>query len=231
MSDYFNKTINRLQHIPEVYPQYPPHTHIRIQYATKNTRQYATAPNTSPHLPPREPTYIQYVTGIHLYYGRTIDHTILPVLNELSSEQAQPTQNTKEKPQCFMEYVHTFMKAYIGYYTSDMILHIESDAAYLVSPKARRIVAGYFHLPDHPTITKHPKRNGAIFVECKTLRHVLSSAAKTEVAGIFHNARLGTPTRTLLHELHHLQPPTPTKSYNSTETGFIHDNIHQKCSK
>ena len=68
-----------------------------------------------------------------------------------------------------MDYVDTLPNLYIRYYASDKILHIDSDATYLVTPKARIRVAGYFCLSDHPTITKYPKLNSAIFVECKTL--------------------------------------------------------------
>ena len=230
MPDYVIKTLSRLQHTPKVSPRYSLHAHIPIQYATKNTRQYATATDTSPHLTPLEKTYIQSVTGIHLYYGHAIDHTIITALNELS-EQAQPTQNTKAKYQLLIEYVHTFPNAYTRYYTGDMILHIDRDDAYFVGLKECRRVAGYFHLSDHLIIAEHPKLNGAIFVERKTLRHVLSSAAKTEVAGIFHNARIGIPIRNLLHALQHPQPPTPIKIDNSIATGFIHNSIHQKRSK
>ena len=112
-----------------------------------------------------------------------------------------------------------------------MVLHIDSDAAYLVAPKARSRVAGYFHLSDHPNVTQHPKLNGAILVECKTLRHVVSSAEEAEVAGVYHNAGMALPIRHFLQCLHHPQPPTPIKTDNSTATGFIYDNIHQKRSK
>ena len=108
-----------------------------------------------------------------------------------------------------MDYVHTLLNTYIRYYVSDMILHIDSDAAYLVAPKTRSRVARYLHLSDHMNITEHPKLNGAIFVECKTLQHELSSASKTKVAGISHNSQLGIPIINLLHKLNHMKPPIP----------------------
>ena len=98
------------------------------------------------------------------------------------------------------------------YYTNDTIFHIDIYAAYLVAPNACNRVAGYLHLSDYPTITKPLKLNGAIFVECKTLRHVLSSAAKNEVTGVLQKARLGIPIGNLLHALHHPQLPTPIKN-------------------
>ena len=231
MPGYVKKTLLRLQYKQKVSPQYSPHRHIPIVYATKNTRQYATAPDTSPLLGPKDTKYIQSVTGSFLYYGRALDNTILPALNEIASEQSKPTQKTMDKAQQLMDYVATYPDTYIRFYASDMILNIDSDAAYLVAPKSRSRVAGYFHLASIPKIHEHPKLNGAVLVECKTLRHVVSSAAEAETGGIFHNAQVAIPIRTLLEILNHPQPPTPLKTDNATACGFIHDNIHQKRSK
>ena len=105
------------------------------------------------------------VTGSLLYYGRALDFTIIPALNEIASEKYQPTEKTKQKSQQLMDYVSTYPKAYIIYYASDMIHNIDSDAAYLIAPKSRTRVAGYYHLAGYPSITQHPKLNGAINVE------------------------------------------------------------------
>ena len=130
-----------------------------------------------------------------------------------------------------MDYLHIYPNDYLRYHASDMVLHIDSDAAYLVAPKARSRIAGYFYLSDHPNITKHPKLNGAVLVECKTLRHVVSSAAEAEVAGIFHNAGIAIHIRHFLKCLGHPQPPTPLKTDNSKATRFVYNNTHQKRSR
>ena len=78
MPGYVENTLSSLQHTPKRSPQYSPHAHIPIVYATKNTRQYATAPDTSPLLNPKETQYIQSVTGSSLYYDRVLDNTTLP---------------------------------------------------------------------------------------------------------------------------------------------------------
>ena len=137
----------------------------------------------------------------------------------------------KENAQRLMDYVHTYLNAYIRYYASNTILNIDSDASYLVTSKARSRVAGYYHLSADPQITKHPRLNGAIHVECKTLHHVLSSAVEAEVGDVFHNAQVTIPIKTLLQVLKYPQPPTPIKTDNSTAYGFIYNNIHQKRSK
>ena len=130
-----------------------------------------------------------------------------------------------------MDYAATYPNTFVRYKASDMVLNVDSDAAYLVAPKARSRIAGYFFLSSEPTTTQPAQLNGAILVECKTLRHVVASAAEAETAGVFHNAHTAIPLRTILTALHHPQPPTPLKTDNTTTTGFIHKNIHQKRSK
>jgi len=112
-----------------------------------------------------------------------------------------------------------------------MVLHVDSDAAYLVLPNAKSRVAGYFYLSDHPDKDISPTLNGAILVECKGIKHVLSSSAEAETAGLFHNAQIAIPIRYILDSIGHVQPATPLKTDNSTAHGFVHNNIHQKRSK
>ena len=47
-----------------------------------------------------------------------------------------------------MDYTHTYPNATIQYHASDMCLHIDSDAAYLVQTQAGSRVAGHFYLSD-----------------------------------------------------------------------------------
>ena len=43
-----------------------------------------------------------------------------------------------------MDYLSTYPNAF-RYYDSDKILHVDSDAAYLVAPKARSRIAGFYY--------------------------------------------------------------------------------------
>ena len=72
-----------------------------------------------------------------------------------------------------------------------MILHVDSDAAYLVAPKARSRVAGFFYCGDKYMTNTTPcsKLNGPVHIECKTLKHVVASAAEAEIGGLFHNCQ------------------------------------------
>ena len=112
-----------------------------------------------------------------------------------------------------------------------MILSIDSNAAYLVLPQAKSSIMGYFQLNSNLQHVEHPEVNGAILVECKALRHVVSLVAEAETTGVFYNTQVSIPIQYILQQFGHLQPPIYIKTDNSTVTGFVHNNIHQKKSK
>ena len=130
-----------------------------------------------------------------------------------------------------MDYANTYKDAYVRFYASDMHLMVDSDAAYLVLPKARSRIAGYFRLANTPTSPFQYKDNGAILIECHTLRDVVTSAAEAETKGVFQNAKLSLPIRHILIAMRHPQLPTPIATDNTTTTGFVHNNMVMKRSK
>ena len=227
MPEYIQKSLQRLQHTPPTSPQYSPQHHTPVTYGSTQP-QKATSLDTSPYLDPPSTKWIQSVVGTFLYYARCIDPTISTAINDISMTQSQPTQSTLQQCKRLMDYVATYPNAYIRYHASDMILNVESDAAYLVLPKARSRLAGLFNLGQHHP---SPPNNGPLLVECKTIKHVVSSAAEAETAALFHNAQTSIPIRRLLIALGHPQPPTPIKIDNSTAHGFVHNNIQQRRSK
>ena len=68
-------------------------------------------------------------------------------------------------------------------------------------------------------------------VECKLLKHVVSSAAEVETGGLFHNCQTAIMIRHILNALRHNQKPTPVKTDNSTAASFVNDLLKQKRSK
>ena len=79
------------------------------------------------------------MVGSLLYHARALDSSLLPALNSISSQQNAPTVKVKEKCVRLLDYVATYPNPILRFYASDMILKAESDAAYLVLPKARII--------------------------------------------------------------------------------------------
>ena len=108
-------------------------------------------------------------------------------------------------------------------------LHVDSDAAYLVAQHAKNRIAGYFQLnnKDYPS---NPSTflNGAILVECKTLRHVVASSAENETVAAFHNAQCALSIRYMLIQLGYPQPSTPFHIDNQTITNIIKNHYTKK---
>ena len=86
----------------------------------------------------------QNVTGKFLFYARAIDNTMLHALNDIAS--AKNSKETLAAVKYFLNYVASNPNARIKYRASDMILQLNSDAAYLVCPEARSRAGGYFFL-------------------------------------------------------------------------------------
>ena len=136
-----------------------------------------------------------------------------------------------------MDYMWTYPNATLRFYKSDMILYIDSDAAYLVLPKARSRIGGHFFLgklpPPPPALPSIHSTNAPILTVCKRLRNVVSSAAEAETGAAFFNSSEGIAIIRVLNILNHPQPPDgcPFKMDNAVTNGFIHSNIKQKRSK
>ena len=132
-----------------------------------------------------------------------------------------------------LDFIATFPDAVIWYVASDMCLWINSDTSFASIRNACSRVGRFFYLSPHPSnIPKHhdPPLNGPIFVLCRIMKIVLSSAAEAEYGGIFVNAKEGVPICTTLQELGHNQPKTgnPLKTDNSKAHGIVHNNVRQK---
>ena len=162
MSGYISHCINKFQHDPQTKPQHPPHHHTPIVYGKKGQVQYANEPDLTPKLNKNDTKKVQSITGSLLYHARAIDGTLLLALNDNASQQAQPTEYTMVKCKRLLDYVSTYPNVTIRYHASNIKFHIDSDAAYLVMPKARSRVAGFFNLGQPNIFMTQQQPNGAI---------------------------------------------------------------------
>jgi hypothetical protein len=135
MPGYLDKAMTRFNHKPPLKIQNSPHRHIDITYGAR--MQLVDEPVESPPLSNDDTKYIQAVLGTLLYYGRAVDPTILPALSSIATEQAKPTENTREKVKQLLDYCATQEDAIITYKASKMILCIHSDAGYANEKNAR----------------------------------------------------------------------------------------------
>ena len=186
-------------------------------------------PDTNPPLSAPNKTTVQQIIGCLLHYARALDNTMLIALNTTAQSQSNPAQHTAKLCQHLLDYCATYPNVGLRYHKNDMVLHIHSDALYLIAPYTKSRISGYFFLSSN---TRKPTtHNAPIHFECKNLRHVVTSSAECETAAIFHNAQTAIHIRNILQQLGHSQPPIPIIFDNSTTENFIKNNITQKRSK
>ena len=144
----------------------------------------------------------------------------------------QPKYAKKCNP--LMDYAATYPNMKLRYFTSNMILRVNSDAAYFVQPEAYSRIAGYYILSKHPPpvpIISQQALNALILIECKTLRSIVASTAEAEIGCLFHNVQMIIHIWRLLGAFGYPQPATPLKIDNSTSNVFVNKLLRQKKSK
>ena len=102
MPKLVKKTLDKLQHSPPTKPQHAPHDWIKPSFTSK---PQLTTNDQSPLLPKDQIPKIQSIAGSFLYYGRAVDPTILPTVNEIGISQAKPTTTTAAKCKKLCDYI------------------------------------------------------------------------------------------------------------------------------
>jgi hypothetical protein len=231
MPGYIMKALLRFCHMKPLKPQHAPSKWTEPNYGAK--QQYAEYDQTSPELSDDGLKRLQEVVGTLLFYCRAIDLTMHVALGTIAADQAEATELTMEAVVFLLNYCATHPDATLRYRRSGMILHVDSDASYLSEKKARSRVGGFFFLDDEEASRSDMSTppNGAIHVESKILRNVMSSAAEAEAGGLFHNCQVACGIRTTLAEMGWPQPPTVIECDNTTAEGIANDTVKPKRTK
>ena len=234
MPGYIPAARHKFQHKDPKKPQYSPHPWTKPTFGQRI--QWVKVDPNSPKLDKPGTLRVQSISGTFLYYARAVDPTMLVALNEIATHQSSPTQDTKNKCDQLLDYAATYPNAKIRYHASDMILMTDTDAAYLVLPKARsRVAANLFltrQMLDYAKGTPTP--NGPILTTCEALRNVVSSAAEAETGGSFKSAQHIIPIKRKLENVFgHPQPKDgcPLITDNLTSQGILTKLIKPRKSK
>ena len=113
-----------------------------------------------------------------------------------------------------LNYLATHSNTVLRYKASDMCLHIDTDAAYLVAPGAMSRIAVYFYLGAN-TLISSPQTSttkAPIRMLCKLLKHVVTSTGEAETGGFFVKYQHEIPIWYMLTALNHPQPPKIMKT-------------------
>ena len=89
---------------------------------------------------------LQETIGAIFHYARGTYGTMMTTIKELASVQSKGTESTKNAILKFLNYCATHNDENIRYYTSEMILHVHSDASSLSASRARSRVGGHLFL-------------------------------------------------------------------------------------
>jgi hypothetical protein len=224
MDEYVKAALSEFQHEKPKQHHYGPSKAERPDYGARI--QYVKEDTSAP-LPPDKIRYIQKVVGKFLFMGRALDNTMLHALNDIACAVTKGTEATLAATTYFLNYIASNPSPRIRYRASDMILYVESDAAYLVCPEARSRAGGYHYLG-----SKDGRQfNAPVFVQAKVIKNVMGSAAEAEVAALYLNAQEALPIRQSLIDMGHPQPATRMNTDNQTATGILNGTIKQKRSK
>jgi len=201
MDGYIEKALHQFQHKLPAQHHFAPSSHTVPAYGA---RVQLAKVDRSPPMTPTQTKYLEQVCGKFLYIARTLDDSTMHAINDLSSNKNTATQTTQKELIKLLNYCASNPNPTKMYRASDMILAVDSDAAYLVASKARSRAGGFFYL----TNKDGTLMNASIAVTASIMRVVLSSASEAELGALFLNARKALPLRTTLIELGHPQPPT-----------------------
>ena len=103
-------------------------------------------------------------------------------LNAITTAQAHATTTTMGDIVWLLNYVVTHLNATLHYHSSNMVLHVVSDASYICEERARSRSRGHFFLTDRlvdngdkpPTL---PTNNRAIHTLCHIIKTIMPSEA------------------------------------------------------
>ena len=127
---YIEKGILQFQHtLPKQ------HHHAPSRYTPPNygAKQQMTKIDNTPPMTPSQIKLLEKVTGKFLYIARALDDTMLHAVNELVTSKSDGIQETVADIAYFLDFCACNPNPVKLYRASDMILHIHSDAAYLVA--------------------------------------------------------------------------------------------------
>ena len=138
-----------IQHPKPKRSQYAPH--FCSVPANGKRLQMAPYPDESNLLGKKATKRIQSIVGTVMHYEWSLDPTILQAMNGIFRVQSRPTQDTEEKARMLLGYAAMYPNEIHRYKASNMVLHVDSDAAYISMPEARISYAGHLYLSNWPS--------------------------------------------------------------------------------
>jgi hypothetical protein len=204
MPGYVANVLSKFQHDTQKHSQDTTYRYILPLYGAKT--QYATQDEIPP-LMAKQCLNIQKVTGSVLYYARAVYPTFLMPLHDIATEQTKDTEKTQAATNQLLYYLAPHTDATIRYHSSYSQRCIVSFSFTCAQPSR-------WHVILWRKTPKEKNLNGSILNVASVIKHVVATAAESEVGACFQNTQSGAPIRITLTELDHKQPSTILRTDN-----------------
>ena len=230
--DYINRTFRittkyyianlrvKFDHPHPAKPQPSLHKHAPIVYGSKI--HYAAGPNNSTPLNAAGILRFQAIVGALLFYARDIYNKIIVALSELGQQKASVTKATNDSINQLIDYLSTYPSNSITFFVIIMVLSAHSDAAYLNIIKARSRVGAHIMLSEDVPV---PSYNVLVLTGAQIIKFVMTSAAESELSGLYIFDKEKVPLRQALVEMCWLQPRSPIQFDDYTAVGVANETI------
>ena len=193
MPIYIRKSLTKYQHAIPKNPQHQPYKSTPIQYGSKV--QYVIEPDTSVPLTKDKTKHVQDIFGTLLYYGQSVDPTIVTALCANAYRQAKCTELVFNTCHQLLEYISTHPNGTIQNCEGDMILALKTDAYHFYEHGGKSWAAAYMFL----TKKNQPEfHNSALLIFSGKIKHVMSSASEANIGSLYYFRKSANPLRTNL---------------------------------
>eukprot|EP00957_Ditylum_brightwellii_P161927 12328822-Ditylum_brightwellii.AAC.1 len=94
-------------------------------------------------------------------------------------------------------------------------------------------MAGHFYLASLSNRNNYNNipNNALVLTKCKTLKHIVCSAAEATCISLFHNCNTALAIQSVLNKMGYQQQPTWIKADNKATNYIVHISMHIKWSK
>ena len=165
---------------------------------------------------------VKAIVGALLYYTRAVDNKIIFGISSIGVQRAAATESTAEAINHLLDYCSTYPNNGIVFRASDMVLAAHSEVGFNNESKAHSRAGANIFLSENDQV---PRWNGPILTNAQIICLVMSSAAKTELGGLFIAAKDMVPIHHTLIEMGWPQPPALIQNENSTAAGVVDNTI------
>ena len=222
MPGYIAKVLQQFQH-RIITPQQSPGVYVPPRYGSQPQEIKV---DTSRPLDAAELLELQSIVGSCLYYCRAVDYTGLQKTCQLSSEQAQATEQTLLSAHRLLGYFMAYPDNALEFRQSDMILRHISDASFMSRSKGRSVAGGLHYVTDAAG-----NINGGICAVSTIIGVVVASAYEAEVAAAYINGCVASHLHNIFSALGYPQQATELLTDNQVAVGFANDTIQHSKSK